>query len=180
MPDLIDLLPFLFAAGYVLLRALAGAGKKKQAPPPTALDGSDRPLTPFEQLMKQIEEAVEEQQAEQGAVQLPRETPTVRLPPRPTVAPEPEPEFHEVGGFDSEIGFESEGAFESAARSPHEDHGFGLSSPFSEEAFEQLPRGLDITEHAPGHLDVSPHRPPPGDRAGHRGRCRTFARCDVR
>jgi hypothetical protein len=43
------------------------------------------------------------------------------------------------------------GAFE------HERHGFDPSSPFSEEGFEHLSLGGDVTEHAPGHLLHDPH-----------------------
>ena len=63
-----------------------------------------------------------------------------------------EPEFHALGGFDRESGFES------ALRTPHQEHGFGLDQPFSEERFERLARGRDITEHA--HEPLAPKDTP--------------------
>lgn len=133
-------LPLVIFLLYLLSQVRKARRNAQTQPPPIepadrAEDRAAPRRTPFEELVRQIQEAAE---AEREAA-----TPSPR--PAPGASPiRPDPEFRAVGSFE------------------HEQHGFGLENAFSEEAFEQLPRGLDITEHPPGHLDAGPHalRPP--------------------
>jgi hypothetical protein len=175
-----NLLPFILLFIYFLSRlgrqrneqARPGTPDRPAAPsPPQA--APPRAPTPFEELIRQIQLAAEEaKQAQAPPASAPssrgasppsgQAAPTRRgartqafapppgefAPPAPrALVPVPAPpsrpgtpEFHEPGGFE------------------HDRHGFTLESPFSEEAFEELARGADVSEHAPGHLDYDPHR----------------------
>ena len=167
MDALADFLPLLFVLVYFLLgarRRKAHREKQQQildSAEPTIATGNapkKRP-TPFQEFMRQMEEAMQEASGE-----TPPAAPEARPAVAPTAVPVPVPvpeastippgrmsAFHAVGSFDREL------SFEKAKRPPHEIHGFGPDSPFSEESFEHLARGRDITEHAPGHLAASPH-----------------------
>lgn len=130
-----NLLPFVLLFIYFLSRL--GKNRQRQgraaAPsaPRTEPEAQAAP-TSFEELIRQIQKAAEETRTAQ------KPTPAAPRPSRP--APPPiGSDFRLVGGFE------------------HEEHGFGPENPFSDENFERLPRGLDVTEHAPGHLSYDPH-----------------------
>ena len=146
------LLPLILLALYFLTQLRRGDKGKRRTPTPSdplttrdvegESDQSASAPTPFELLVRQIQEAAQEAQRAQAP---PPPDPAPPPPParrtlRPPASVEPR-EFESLGGFE------------------HERHGFGLDNPFSEEAFERLPRGADVTEHAPGHLDHDPHAP---------------------
>ena len=139
-------LPFVLLALYFLswIRKQGRQAQHTEGPSPSVPE-APRASTPFEELIRQIQHASEEAKRAEAARRAEATRPTsplaqapgaVRSSPAPSslrLAPS-EPEFHALGAFD------------------HEEHGFGPSSPFSEEAFEHLARGTDVTEHAPGHL----------------------------
>jgi hypothetical protein len=140
-------IPLIILALY-FLSWLRRQSARPQRPPSAPAPEGPRAETPFEQLIRQVQQAAEEakraEAAERTATRAPSEPapPPARrtLPkPAPRRLPAAEPEFREVGAFE------------------HEAHGFGPSNPFSEEAFEHLPRGADVTEHLPGHLLGGPH-----------------------
>lgn len=138
-----SLLPFLIFLFY-LWSQVRKARRKAQPAPTASVERAEAPppprapprRTPFELLIEQIQAAAE---AEREA-----DAPTF-----PSPRPQPAPTASPLPGAASE--FELTGAFE------HDRHGFGPENPFSEEAFERLPLGLDITEHPAGHLDAGPH-----------------------
>ena len=172
----IELLWLVFVGLYFLLgsrRRKIQRQKQSHALPsdevtrPTA----DRPPTPFQEFVRQMETAMREASgepapptpapralppAEEPATATRTSVPTARVipPSRLGSASGDAPgAFHGLGSFEREL------RFEEAARPAHEIHSFGADNPFSEEAFEHLARGRDITEHAPGHLQASPHAP---------------------
>ena len=133
-----SLLPILIFIVYFLSQFRK---RRRKTPPPVpngelAPASAERKPTPFQELLRQIQEAAEASQ---------RETPQPDPEPSITLSPSPAPSlpksFQSVGGFD------------------HEAHGFGPESPFSEEAFERQPQGAPSPLHATGHLDYSPHAP---------------------
>jgi hypothetical protein len=140
-----SLLPLLIFAIYFLsqLRRARQRAQRAASETPAASASPAPPATPspFEELIRQIQEAARESQqprpAAPAAVPPPAPPPAPRLPARPL--PVAGDEFRDVGAFE------------------HDRHGFGPASPFSEERFEHLARGADVTAHAPGHLDYSPH-----------------------
>ena len=139
-----SLLPLVIFAIYFLSRLRKAARQPQRQPAPQdphlvtqtpeareeAADGAPSP-PPTERPATPFEALV--QQIQEAAREAARDT---MGEPRPEP---PEPEFQPVGAFE------------------HEAHGFGPDNPFSEEAFEQMPRGADIAEHATGHLDYDPH-----------------------
>lgn len=145
------LLPLLIFAIYFLIQLGKRRGADRRPAPQPSEPASEaaprvattRAPTPFEELIRQIQQAAEEtQRARQPAPPPPPEPPRparTLAPRRPPPARPASPEFHAVGGFE------------------HERHGFDPASPFSEEAFQHLARGADVTTHAPGHLDHDPH-----------------------
>lgn len=166
-----DLLPLLLGAAYLVMRAIAASRKKKrqQARPQPVDPQTGQPAgpTPFEQLLQQIEDAMEEQAEPRRIEPEPvRETdpvPASPVPFEPVPAAPIETDPARPGSFDSTDGFALEAQFEQARVAPSEARAFTPGNPFSEEAFERLERGLDITEHADGHLDHgrTPARPKP-------------------
>ena len=105
-------------------------------------------LTPFQEIIRQIQEAAEQAQTEKvlAGQQTPgpaiadtvAEIEEVVLPPPPAPSLE-KPDFHDQGRFE------------------HDEHGFGAANPFSEERFEIQPASPPPPAHAPGHLDYDPH-----------------------
>ena len=165
MDALADFLPLLFVLVYFLLgarRRKAHREKQQQildsADPTIATQNAakQKRSTPFQEFIRQMEEAMQEASGEPVRAAPEAETvsapPAVPVPEARALPPERPSAFHAMGSFEREL------SFEQAKRPPHEIHSFGPDSPFSEEAFEHLARGLDITEHAPGHLAASPHQ----------------------
>lgn len=166
--DGIELLYLLFVGLYFLFGVFRKQNERKRKAAQASGEiapGKARAPTPFQEFMEQMEEAIREANGEPPAT--PEREVVIEVPETPEAIPSPmpvptsrpvvaagsrEPEFHAIGGFERESGFEG------ARRSPHEEHGFGLDQPFSEERFEQLARGRDITEHA--HAPLAPLDPP--------------------
>ncbi|MEM6327079.1 MAG: hypothetical protein AAF791_08175 [Bacteroidota bacterium] len=149
----------LLAAYYVLSAMRRGQRKKKQqtqGQPRVTEAGEAKGPTPFEEFMRQMEEAMREASGEPRPTGDREPVDPVRteaVAPAPVSVPSPPPprpvsEFRDVGSFSAET------SFESSRTSAHERHGFGLDQPFSEERFEQLARGLDETEHR--HPSLAP------------------------
>ena len=137
-----SLLPILIFIVYFLSQFR----KRRPKTPPPAPNGEFAPApaaqkpTPFQELLRQIQEAAEASQRESPQPE-PVPSPAPSAIPSPSAPSEPTPDFHPVGGFE------------------HDAHGFGPANPFSEEAFERQPPGAPPPAHAPGHLDYSPHTP---------------------
>jgi Na+-transporting methylmalonyl-CoA/oxaloacetate decarboxylase gamma subunit len=144
MEGLESLLPILIFLVYFLSQFRKRRLKTPQPIPngEVAPAPVERKPTPFQELLRQIQEAAEASQRETSR---PEPAPATTLSPSPTPPPPvlsaSAPEFHSVGGFE------------------HDEHGFGSVSPFSEEAFERQPLGAPPPTHASGHLDYSPHAP---------------------
>lgn len=148
-----SLLPLLLLLIYFLAQVRKrGAARKAAAKTPTVETPTSetpgvqasRKLTPFQEIIRQIQEAAEQAQAEQQAptpatANTVAETPEVVLPPQPSALSLERSDFHEQGGFE------------------HDEHGFGQANPFSEENFENQPASPPPPAHAPGHLDYDPH-----------------------
>ena len=160
----VELLYFLFLAVYFVLGALRKSQQRKRQRAPGPAGGDPTTIqapTPFEEFVRQMEESMREAsglpaQPEPEPIEVGPQDPPLPSPmPVPTRRPvtglSREPEFRDIGSFAGESVFESE-------RTPaHERHSFGLDRPFSEEAFERLERGRDITEHA--HPSLAPLPP---------------------
>ncbi|MEM1057307.1 MAG: hypothetical protein AAGI52_17455 [Bacteroidota bacterium] len=164
------LLYLLFVVVYFVLGGIRRRNQKRQqqrAPKipgaEQAPSGEERAPTPFEQFVEQMEEAMREAAGEPPREPEPepievkaQEAPPPPALPIPTKRPvtsvggRTEPEFRDLGSFQAET------AFESSWESPHERQGFGLDQPFSEERFEHLARGRDITEHDHAPLFTPP------------------------
>lgn len=166
MDALVDFLPLLFLAVYYLLGRKRKQLQRKRQTAPTAESGEPKGPTPFEEFVRQMEEAMREASGEprEEDQRQPEPTPATSAPPSPMPVPtrrplptlggRREPEFREMGSF------ESEATFERHRRPAHEAHGYGIDQPFSEERFERMPRGLDETAHA--HAPLAPRiRPTP-------------------
>ncbi len=148
-----SLLPLLLLLIYFLAQVRKrGAARKAAAKTPTVETPTSetpgvqasRKLTPFQEIIRQIQEAAEQAQAEQQAptpatANTVAETPEVVLPPQPSALSLERSDFHNLGGFE------------------HDEHGFGQENPFSEENFENQPASPPPPAHAPGHLDYDPH-----------------------
>lgn len=135
-----DLLPLLAIAAYWIIRAVRGSNKKKgarpAAPVATGKKAVKKAPTPFEQLMAQLESALEEPNAEpsDSAAAVPPPRPVERQaerPPAPRAMPKP-PRAVPIGFDSSDTG--DTGGFD------HDRHGFGRENPLSEEVFESRPR----------------------------------------
>ena len=164
----VELIWALLVGLYFLFNAGRRNRAARQRQVETDTDGLSRPSapSPFEAFVQQMEDAMRDASGEPPleTVNEPLAPEALPVPSRPSVpvrrpVPETRREFKPVGSF------ERERAFEKAARAPHDEHGYGPDNPFSEERFERLARGRDITEHAQGHLQYSPHglsaSPPP-------------------
>lgn len=156
-PLLLLLIYFLALLRKRAAKRQAGAVETPAAETPTAeapiaeTPGVQQPkkLTPFQEILRQIQEAAEQAQAEKAQTEQQKPGPAaadtvaeiaeVVLPPPPSALSLDRPDFHEQGGFE------------------HDQHGFGAANPFSEESFEIQPPSPPPPAHAPGHLDYSPH-----------------------
>lgn len=153
-----SLFPLLLLLIYLLAQVRKrGAARKAAAETPTVetptsetpgVQASRKP-TPFQEIIRQIQEAAEQAQAEQQAptpatANTVAEPPEVVRPPQPSALSLERSDFHEQGGF------------------KHDEHGFGQANPFSEENFENQPASPPPPAHAPGHLDYDPHESPWG------------------
>lgn len=129
-----DLLPLLAFAAYWIFRAMRGSNKKKRgAQPASSAPTGQKAPTPFEQLMAQLEQALEEPgDADAADLADPVERQAER-PPAPRAAPRPPRAV--PAGFDDQG--DAIGDYEGF---DHEEHGFGQENPYSEEVFEQRPR----------------------------------------
>ena len=142
---LADLLPLLFIAAYWLVRQFRGASAKaRRGAPPAASpqpSGSETARTPFEELMLQLERALEEPQEKEQTPEPELDAPArpvkrhAERPPAPRAAPRP-PRAVPIG-FDAPGGDDAIGDYEGFE---HERHGFGRENPLSEEVFESRPR----------------------------------------
>ncbi|MCH8030653.1 MAG: hypothetical protein IIB09_02375 [Bacteroidetes bacterium] len=159
MDRLESLLPLLLLLIYFLAQLRKRSAKRQAAAVETPvaetqaaeIQAAETPdvqqpkrLTPFQEIIRQIQEAAEQAQAEQQAptpatANTVAETPEVVLPPQPSALSLERSDFHEQGGFE------------------HDEHGFGQANPFSEENFENQPASPPPPAHAPGHLDYDPH-----------------------
>lgn len=142
MDELLELLPLLFIAGYYLLRGRQRAAQKRvrqEAPQRPLIEGeepAEEPrLTPFQQFLQQIDEAVAEAAGEsvEKPPPPPAEAPSpLPAPPakpvRPAAPMRPAPEFRAVAG-----------SFDAKVPTDHVRHGFGSDNPLSEGAFERRP-----------------------------------------
>ena len=162
MDDLGSILPFLLAAGYLLIRF---AGSRKRAtgtaqsapkPPPRRRQASGP--TPFEQLVARLEAQ---------ANPPPRPAPPQRPAPPPAL-PLAAPRANrlasnmgmdQLGGFGEETaGYKEESAGFDHLKSDYEhgQHGFGPDNPYSEPVFQQSGQ-----QHTPAdRLSYDPHRAP--------------------
>ena len=176
MESLADLIPLLLVGAYYLLRTMRGG--RQQRPPTAATPTASEPSgpTPFEQLMRQLEDALEDPQG--------RTTPSDAEPVEParlealpsvgdtdyagTARPvqrqaEREPAMRAAPKPPRAvpIAFEPPSAFEASFE--HEAHGFGDDNPISEEAFESRPafsaRGRSAaTDYDPHALKKTPRK----------------------
>ena len=152
------LFPLLLLLIYFLARARKRGAKRRaaaaEAPtiqtPASETPGVQQPKrpTPFQEILRQIQEAAEQAQAEKARAEQQEQASgapnTVVATPPPEVVLPPAPsldtlDFHKQGGFE------------------HDEHGFGRANPFSEERFEIQPASPPPPAHAPGHLDYDPH-----------------------
>lgn len=137
-----SLLPLLL----LLIYFMAQVRKRGAKPPPVAGEAHEveppRKRTPFEEIIRQIQEAAADAQADRQGV-VPETTTVFAGAPPPSMPPPARSadtsEFHGLGGFD------------------HETHGFGAVNPFSEESFEMQAPSPPPPAHERGHLDYSPH-----------------------
>ena len=159
-----DLLPLLAIGAYWLVRAMRSS-KRKQGGPRPAPTGAKAP-SPFEQLMLQLEEALDtpRDEAPADAAAAPERS---GEPPRPVERqaarpPAPRPPRAVPTSFD-DAGIGDYEGFD------HDRHGFGQENPLSEEAFERRPRFAPRPTTPPRRYD--PHglapapKPPPRRRA---------------
>ncbi|MDT0630513.1 hypothetical protein RQM47_09485 [Rubrivirga sp. S365] len=173
MQTLIELLPLLAVAAYYLLRGRQRANAKR-APEQMQEAEGERAPTPFQSFMLQMEEALAEaagepegprgpgtppvSEREPIAVEVDRAAPPSPLPVPPLRPAAPTPEFSAVRG-----------SFSGASPVDHEAHGFGTSSPFSEERFERggaPASGAARRRHDPHGLRPSPPEAQSARRAG--------------
>ncbi len=138
-----SLLPFLF----LLIYFLAGVRKRRaKGSVPVTSESPDvaqpRARTPFEEIIRQIQEAAEKAQAgpQQSLPDVPLAVDAAPVKAPPALDFSPNPAFLEPGAFD------------------HDKHGFGTENPFSEEAFELQPQSPPPPPHAPRHLEYNPHK----------------------
>ena len=164
MDRLESLLPLLLLLIYFLAQLRKRSAKRQAAAVETPvaetqaaeIQAAETPdvqqpkrLTPFQEIIRQIQEAAEQAQAEKvlagqqtpgpAAADTVAEIQEVVLPPQPSALSLERSDFHEQGGFE------------------HDEHGFGAANPFSEERFEKQPASPPPPAHAPGHLDYDPH-----------------------
>lgn len=133
MEGLVDLLPLLLIAAYYLLRGRKRTEQRRKKAPQTPLVGrtasEPQGLTPFQQFMQQIEDAVAEASGESldetSELEPPKPVPSP-LPAPPAKPVRPAPEFRAVGG-----------SFDAPRPVDHVQHGFGAENPLSEESFER-------------------------------------------
>ena len=172
MESFADLLPLLLVGAYYLLRTMRGA--KRQRPPAGAEPTANAPSapTPFEQLMQQLEDALEEPQRQA--------TPSDAEPVEPArleALPSVGDTDHAGTARPVERQAEREPAMRAAPRPPravpiafeppavfeeafdHDAHGFGAENPLSEESFESRPA------FSSRHRPVAPTSGPRGRRA---------------
>ena len=165
-----DLLPLLAIGAYWLVRAMRST-KRKQAGPRPAPTGAAKAPSPFEQLMLQLEEALDAPRdaapADADAAAAPERSeepprPVERQaerPPAPRAAPRPPravPTHFDDAGIGDYHGFD------------HDRHGFGQDNPLSEEAFERRPRFAPRPKTPPRRYDphgLAPTPKPPPRRA---------------
>lgn len=171
MDAFIELLPILFLLAYYLLGRKRKQLQKRRVEAPTP-EGEVAPPTPFEEFVRQMEEAMRdasgETQPKPEPVEIEVQRPDEPLPspmPVATTRPVTSAGGRKESGFRSLGSFGAEASFESSRTSAHEKHGFGLDQPFSEERFESLARGRDITEHLHPPLAPRHHAPLPATRA---------------
>lgn len=164
MEALADFLPLVFLVVYFLLGRKRKQIQQRQKQP-TSPETGTRPPTPFEEFVRQMEDAMREASGTPATESAePERVQATLQPPRPPALPKkkrpaPTPEFHDMGSF------VAESTFESSRTPPHEIHGFGLDEPFSEERFERLARGQDETRHAhPSLAGRTTHRSAPPSR----------------
>ncbi|OZC02730.1 hypothetical protein [Rubricoccus marinus] len=162
--SLLELIWILGVAGFYLWNAVRKnkAKAQRQSTAEPVASGETRGATPFQDFMRQMDEAMREaagETVETREVEKPLESPdTLEAKPVPSsTVPASRIPASRVEEFHAQGSFGAERDFSSAAQTPHEVHGYGLDSPFSEERFERLPRGRDVTEHPPGHLDAGAH-----------------------
>ena len=151
-----SLFPLLLLLIYFLARARKRAAKRQAAAaetPTAETPGVQQPKrpTPFQEILRQIQEAAEQPQAEKARAEQQEQasgapntvvatsSPEVVLPQPPPAPSLDKPDFHKQGEFE------------------HDEHGFGAENPFSEERFEIQPASPPPPAHAPGHLDYDPH-----------------------
>ena len=103
-----------------------------------------RKRTPFQEIIRQIQEAAEQAQIQQQGPAADLAT-TVAEIPEAILSRPPDVQSPEMSGFHGQDSFE------------HDQHGFGDANPFSEEAFERKAPSPPPPAHKQGHLDYSPH-----------------------
>lgn len=144
-----DSIEIIILLAFILFSLFGRSKKKKKRPAPAPQPAGKTEKQPsfFDEILRELE-----QQAQQGTHREPEPTPT-------SVEADIETSRDARRPVPQENPFAGEEAFEQSGRghTPHEEHGFGSDSPFSEETFERLPLDPPPPLHEPGHLTETPH-----------------------